>query len=66
MRVLKMKRNNCPEIVKVEPTVVEFESILKSAIIAHQLGELTLLKYMNVPAVEAPEFSSQIFNTSED
>lgn len=66
MKVLKMKRTGCPEIVKEEPTANEFESVLKSAIIAYQMGELTLLKYMNVPAVEAPDFTNAIISMTED
>ena len=66
MKVLKMKRAGCPEIVKEDPTVNEFESVCKSAIIAYQMGELTLLKYMNVPAVEAPDFTNAIILRTED
>ena len=66
MKVLKMKRAGCPEIVKEEPTTNEFVTVLKSAIIAYQMGELTLLKYMNVPAVEAPDFTNAIISMTED
>lgn len=63
MKVLKIKRANCPELEIVNPTEAQFESLLKSAIRAYDLHELVLLKYMDVPAVEAADFKSQVLST---
>lgn len=65
MKVLKMKRNNCPPVEITNPSVTDFETIIKSANIAYQLHDLTYLEYRNVPAVEAPEFRDAVISMME-